>query len=164
MLFIGILISLPTHAAEVRKPVNAQELKQETVALGDNRFIIFSGTPDNNGQFGYTADLIKIEGGMPHYAPLFIEDYDVDSNTARLSYGVAFLCLSYHFDKPTNTFTYTGFDPDTNTRLQLTYKLDTDIFRLQEVESQKTPLCAKEPCTPLPPKTIFKAPTNAQTH
>ena len=60
-------------------------------------------------------------------------------------------------DKPDTGSTYTMLDPEDNSRFQLTYKLDTDIFKLQEVITQTPVPCPKEPCPMTPPKTIFKA-------
>ncbi len=150
------LLALPAHAATARKQMSEQDiLKQETVSLGNNRFLIYSGTAGEHGQYGYTVDLVKIEGGIPHFDPLFIEEYNPDINRSKLEYGVAFMCLSYHFDKADSSMTYTIEQEETHERLQLKYKLDVDIFKLQEVVSQKTGPCPKEPCTPTPPKTIF---------
>jgi hypothetical protein len=160
---IAALLSCAAYASEPHKPANPQDMKQETVALGDNRFIIFNGSPNADSEYGYTADLIKIENGTPHFDPLFIEEYDADNNASHLTYGVAFMCSSYRFDKATSTFTYTAVDPENKARLQLTYKLDVDIFKLQEVVSQKTASCEKEPCAPLPPTTLFKI-ADAKTH
>src|SRR4051812_15720583 len=84
------LFAFSAHAAEApRKAIPQQELtKQETVALGDNRFLIFSGTASDHGEYGYTIDLVKIEGGIPHFDPLFIEEYNPDTNRAKLEYGI----------------------------------------------------------------------------
>jgi len=159
-----IFLAFPAHAEDARKAPAQQDLmKQETVALGNNRFLIFSGTAGDKGQYGYTVDLVKIEGGIPHFDPLFIEEYNPETNKANLEYGVAFMCLGYRYDKADNSMTYTVED-ESKTRLQLKYKLDVDIFKLQEVDSQRTGPCPKEPCTPAPPKIVFTAAANAQTH
>ena len=162
LLILSLFIALPAQATETRKAMAQQDvIKQETIDLGNSRFLIFSGTANEHALYGYTVDLVKIENGIPHFDPLFIEDYNPETNQAVLGYGVAFMCLSYHFNKADNSMTYTMED-ENKTRLQLKYKLDVDIFKLEQVDSQ-TP-CAKEPCAPMPPKTIFKAATNAQTH
>lgn len=150
------------HATSARKAPSQQDIvKQETVALGNNRFLIYSGTAGELGQYGYTVDLVKIEGGIPRFDPLFIEEFNPETNQAKLEYGVAFLCSSYHFDKIANVMTYTVDIPQPRERLQLRYRLDTDIFRLEEVLSQKTAPCPKEPCAPLAPQTIYKGITHA---
>ena len=131
--------------------------------LGNNRFLIFSGTASERGQYGYTVDLVKIEDGIPHFDPLFIEEYNSETNQVKLEYGVAFMCLSYHFDKTDNSMTY-SFEDEAQNRLQLKYKLDVDIFKLDEVVSQKQGPCPQAPCAPSQPITIFKAVANAQTH
>jgi len=162
-LCIGAFLALPALAEAPRKALNTQDVtKQETVVLGNSRFLIFSGTLGDHGQYGYTVDLVKIENAIPHFDPLFMEEYNADTNTAKLEYGVAFMALSYHFDKADGTLTYTSLDPETNTRLQFKYTLDVDIFKLDEVVSQKTGPCPKEPCTPAPPKTVFKAVADAK--
>lgn len=158
LLCIALMLAFPALAAEpVRKALPQQELtRQETVALGSNRFLIFSGTSNGRGEYGYSVDLVKIDDGVPHFDPLFIEEYVRETNSANLSYGVAFMALSYRFDKADNTMTYTFSDEDTQTRYQLKYWLDVDIFKLREVISQT--MCPKEPCPPSLPKTVFKAP------
>ena len=162
LILAALSLTFPAQAAETRKAMQQQDVvKQETIDLGNSRFLIFSGTANEHALYGYTVDLVKIENGIPHFDPLFIEDYNPETNQAVLGYGVAFMCLSYHFDKADNSMTYTVED-ENKTRLQLKYKLDVDIFKLEEVVSQ-TP-CAKEPCAPTPPQTIFKAAADAQTH
>jgi hypothetical protein len=157
--------AFPAQAETARKAPQQQDItKQETVALGDNRFLIFSGTAAGGGQYGYTVDLVKIEDGIPHFDPLFIEDYNEDTNKAQLDYGVAFMALSYHFNKSDNTMSFTTEDEENHTRMQLNYKLDVDIFKLQKVVSQKIGPCPKKPCTPSAPTTVFKAVANAKTH
>jgi hypothetical protein len=159
---IATLCAAPASAASVRKQMPQQDIvRQETVPLGNNRFLIYSGTAGERGQYGYSVDLVKIEGGIPRFDPLFIEEYNPDLNSAKLEYGVAFLCSSYHFDKTNNSMTYTVEMQETSERLLLKYKLDVDIFKLEEVMSQKTGPCPKEPCTPSAPKTIYKGITNA---
>lgn len=152
------------NADTVRKPMPQQDIiKQETVSLGNNRFLIYSGTAGERGQYGYSVDLVKIEGGIPRFDPLFIEEFNPDINQAKLEYGVAFLCSSYHFDKINNSMTYTVELEETHERLLLKYRLDVDIFKLEEVVSQKTGPCPKEPCTPSAPKTIYKGITKPPT-
>lgn len=149
--------SLPAFATETVKPDDVT--RQETVSLGNNRFLIFSGTAAENKEYGYTVDLVKIEGGVPRFDPLFIEEYDAQRNAPNLSYGVAFFALNYHFDKASNTLDYTMIDRDDGTRWQFKYKLDVDIFKLQKVITQARTACAKEPCQPPPPEVVFSAAT-----
>ena len=71
LIVLLALTSLPVHAQEPRKSVNSEDItRQETVTLGDNRFIIFSGMA-NQKQYGYTADQVKIENGILHFDPPF---------------------------------------------------------------------------------------------
>jgi hypothetical protein len=150
-------VAAPAGPQPERKPVAQEDImKQETVALGNNRFLIFSGTAGERGQYGYTVDLIKIDGGIPRFDPLFIEEYNPDLNRARLEYGVAFMCTSYHYDRPANLLNFTIDLEDTGERLLLKYRLDVDILRLVEVMSQKTGPCPQAPCKPGVPRTIFK--------
>lgn len=131
--------------------------RQETIALGNNRFLIFSGTAGENKSYGYTVDLVKIENGIPRFEPLFMEEYDAGRNAARLEYGVAFFAQSYHYDKNAGTLDYTFIDPDDKTRTQYKFKLDVDILKLQEVVTQDKPDCAQPPCKPPLPKVVFNA-------
>jgi hypothetical protein len=145
------LLAAPAYAqtAPVQHDQVVQEQKQETVALGDNRFLIFSGSPGPI-QYIYSVDIVKIDGGIPHFEPIFMEDYDIDTNSYRLSEGAAFPATSYHFDKATGSLSYTAKDTQSEAQFQYSYHLDTDIFKLQGVLVQETPATA--------PKSLFKAP------
>jgi hypothetical protein len=158
-LAFATLLAWPALAEPVKNApakIKPEDItRQETVALGDNRFLIFSGTAGQEKHYGYTVDLVKIEDGIPRFDPLFMEEYDLDRNAARLEYGVAFMALSYRFDRNDGTFDYTVVDAEDQSRYQYKYKLDVDIFKLQEVITQAKAECAKEPCKPPPPKVVF---------
>ncbi len=161
-LLMALLLAAPTFAAgaprksPTQNAASSRELtKQETIALGANRFLIISGSAASNNAYGYTIDLIKLDNGIPHFDPLFMEEYAPETNTAHLEYGIAFMATSYNFDKAYETLTLTTDDFDTHTRYQLHYKLDVDIFKLLDVVSQA--ICDKTPCTPTTPKTVYTA-------
>ena len=143
---LALLIASPVNAA----PAKA-ERKQETVDIGNNHFLIFSGEP-NGTQYAYTTDMVVIQNGIPHLDPLFTEEYDIDSNSVNIGEGVAFLAENYHFDKAAHTLNYTSYDADRHTRFQFLYLLATDMMTLQQVIMQK-----EENGKPGQPKTIFKA-------
>ena len=145
--------TLPAQAAALTKV----ERKQETVELGNNRYIVFIGE-SNGTQFGYTADLIVTDKGVPHFEPIFTEEFDVDSRNINLSEGIAFQAESYHFDKITNMLDYTFTDSERHQRFQFKYHLDTDLFTLREVVMQKEETCEKPPCAQTTtPQVIYKA-------
>ena len=174
LLLIALWLSFPAYAqtppATVAAPAPAATKSdpntQETITLGNNRFLIFSGTASDipSHGYGYTIDLVKIDNGIPHFDPLFIEDFDLETKAPRLQYGVAFMATQYTFNKADNSMTYVTFDPETNAHLKLTYKLDVDIFKLQEAVGELPQPCAKDPCPPSAPQTLFKVSANAQAH
>jgi len=152
MFAILVLLALPnaTFAAEdpsAHKQEIIKNSKQETIPLGGNRFLIFSGSKGEY-QYAYSVDLVKIDGGVPKFEPLFIEEYDPGSNNVALSDGVGFGAESYHFDSKTNTLNYTSRDVADDQRLAFKYLLKDDTFLLQEVMAQ-----AKDGM----PETLFKA-------
>jgi hypothetical protein len=110
--------------------------KQETVALGGNRFLIFSGS-QGAYQYAYSLDLVKIDGGVPHFEPLFIEEYDPTTNSVALSDGVGFGAESYRFDTKTDTLSYTSRDVGDGPKLAFKYQLNGDTLTLQEVLTQE---------------------------
>ena len=118
---------------------------QETVAVSEGRFLIFVGAPSEK-QMGYTADLIKVENGIPTYLPLFIEEYDHDTNTTKLSYGVAFEAKSYHYNKAKHSLDINSLEPESEVQLNYHYTLDNDILHLQTVTTQDKN--CKKPCKP----------------
>ena len=146
LLALFVLIALPALAQTTAKP----ERKQETIELGNNRFLIFVGEPGATG-FAYTADMVVTNNGVPHFEPLFMEEYDADTNQAHLSEGVAFQAGSYHFDKNAGMLEYTAFDAEKNARYQCKYHFAVDMFTLQEVAMQKDDGLAGIP------KIIYKA-------
>lgn len=141
-----LCVALPAYAAAPAKP----ERIQETIDLGKNRFIIFMGEP-NDDLYAYTADLIVMKGGVPHFAPLFMEDYDSESNSVTLSEGLVFQAKSYHYDKANATLDITTEDAQKQSRVVYKYHLDNDIMKLQTVIWQKVggPSAA--------PKVLYKA-------
>ncbi len=139
---LALLLALFAFPAYAEDPA-ASERTQETIPVGDSRFLIFVGAPDD-GQIGYTVDLIKVDDGTPYYIPLFMEEYNHDTNTAQLSYGVAFEAVSYHYNKTEHTLDIRSIAPETKTRLDLHYTLDDDILHLQSVMSQ--PETCKKDC------------------
>ena len=146
LAILMLLITANAYAADYPKV----ERKQETVELGNSRFLIIAGEK-NYTQFAYTADLVVLEKGVPHFDPLFTEEYDVDTNTVHLSEGIAFQAESYHFDKGAKTFRYAVVDADKQARFQYKYRLDGDILKLSEVLMQN--ITDGQPGTP---KTIYK--------
>jgi hypothetical protein len=158
-LMLAMLCVLPANA----DPVARGERTQETTILGDNRFLIFVGSPDN-GQTGYTVDLIKIDNGIPYYVPLFMEEYDVDTGAVNLSDGVAFMAEHYRFDRAAGTLEYTSIDRGRHAHIRYKYKLNVDILTLQEVVGQKDGPCADPSCKTNMPRLLYKAKANAQTH
>lgn len=104
---------------------------QETIPVGDNRFLIYVGA-QNEDVIGYTVDMIKIDNGIPFYVPLFIEDYDIATNSVDLSYGVAFFAHNYIFERDTKIMTIKTFGKS-KTLYALRYRLDDDIFHLLSV-------------------------------
>ncbi len=143
------LAALLTLLASPALAQDAGERTQETVPVGEGRFLIFVGAPDG-AQSGYTADMIKVEDGTPYYIPLFMEEYDPETNTAKLAYGVAFEATSYHYDKDKKSLAIRNINGPN--RQDLTYALDNDILHLKTVTSQKSD-CKKD-CKP---KQLFKA-------
>lgn len=125
---VWLLVAFPAYAAQ-------PERTQETVDLGNNRFLIFVGEP-NETRYAYTADLVVLQNNIPHFEPLFAEEYDADNNTANLSEGLAFLAQNYHFDKNTSMLIYTYDDAKKHLRYVFKYLLVVDIFKLQEVVAQ----------------------------
>jgi|GEM_PF-4808340 len=157
---LATLLASPTFAAEDKatalEKIKAEDItRQETIALGNNRFLIFSGTAGEHKQYGYMVDLVKIENGTPRFDPLFMEEYVHELNASRLAYGVAFMAQNYRFDKSDNTLDFTVIDPEDHARYQYKYKLDLDILKLQEVITQAKAECAQEPCKPPAPKVVF---------
>lgn len=135
LLAVLLLCASPAHAEGERT--------QETVPVGEGRFLIFVGAP-TEAQMGYTVDLIKVEDGVPYYIPLFIEDYDAETNTAKLGYGVAFEAADYRFSKTEQTLDIQTLRPETKSKLLLHYTLDDDILHLQSVMAQ--PASCKTDC------------------
>ena len=160
-LILGILLGALPAVAEPTEP--PKERHQETISVGDNRFLIFVGAPGES-QDGYTVDLIKTENGVPHFDTLFIEDYDIDTRNVSISEGVAFQAISYHYDKATNMLDYTTIAPDIHVRYQYKYKFSGDRFLLQEVILQEDLPCPEQPCTPAKPEVIFTVADDAKTH
>jgi len=139
-----ILTTLPACAAE-------PERKQETVALGENRFLIFVAEPGGE-QFITTIDLIAIEDGIPHFEPIFTQGYDVEEDEINTSEGVAFQAASYHFDTATRILDYTVIDSEKQVRYRYTFHFEDDRFLLNEVTMQKD---SSEETTI--PKVLYKA-------
>jgi len=166
---LALLASFPAYGAEnpivaAEKEAMLRDMREETVDLGGNRYLIFSGSPGPN-QYIYSVDIITTKKGVPHIEPIFMEDYDLDTGSVALSEGAAFPEMSYHFDKKNNLLEYTSKDPQTSTHYQYKYLLSGDSFLLQEVLAQDAPSpCAKEPCPASPVKTLFKVQDNAKTH
>jgi len=149
-LTVLILFTIAPHSAWAEKQKYG-ERTQETIDVGEGRFLIFVGAP-TDGQVGYTVDLLKIEDGAPFYIPLFMEEYDPETNKAQLGYGVAFEAVSYRYNKAKKTLDIRTLNPETKTRLDLHYTLDEDILHLKTVTSQPQK-CAGETCKP---KQLFK--------
>ena len=124
-------VALPAYAAEPAKP----ERTQQTVELGNNRFLIFVGEP-NDDLYAYTADLIVLKNGIPHFEPLFMEEYDAESNAVNLSEGLVFQAKNYHYDKADSTLDITTEDAQKQNRFEYKYHLDTDIMKLKDVIMQ----------------------------
>jgi hypothetical protein len=125
----------------VATPVFAQtapraERRQETVELGNNRFLIFSGEP-NGEQHAYTADLIVIQNNIPRMEPLFAEEYVFATNSANITEGIAFIASDFNFDKSTQTLTFNTHDADRHARFTYKYTLAVDMLTLREVWGQK---------------------------
>ena len=133
-LLAALFLLAPLQAIAAEHPKS--ERKQETIELGNNRFLIFVGEP-NNSQFAYTADLVVTQNGVPHFEPLFTEEYDPDTNSVNLSEGIAFQAETYHFDKNTYTLDFTMMDTNKHVRYQYKYLLAVDMFTLQQVVMQK---------------------------
>ncbi|MBY0408352.1 MAG: hypothetical protein K2Q01_11735 [Rickettsiales bacterium] len=133
ILLLFLSFSLPAHA----ETQSYGERTQETVPVGDNKFLIFVGAPDAS-QSGYTADMIQIEEGIPFYVPLFMEEYDPESNTTQLGYGVAFQAISYDYNKMSKTLDIRTMDDERKKRYNLRYSLDTDILHLKKVTSEES--------------------------
>ena len=106
--------------------------KLDTVPMGNNEFMMFNGTFAAY-QYVYSIELIKIEGGTPHYEPLFMEEYDPKEKTVGLSDGTAFPAVSYHFDKASGVLDYTAKLEPEGAPLEYKYELKGDTFMLQEV-------------------------------
>jgi hypothetical protein len=143
-LFICLAAWL-AHPAYAKAPPLG-ERTQETIPVSKGKFLIVVGAPDES-QNGYTIDMIQVEEGIPYYIPLFIEDYDPDTNTAKLGYGVAFYAKDYSFNKKASTLDINTLSPDTTTRYHLHYTLDDDILHLQTVTTQPE-RCTGEACKP----------------
>lgn len=140
------------------RPVTAEttafgERTQETVPVGGGKFLIFVGATDGS-RIGYTVDMIQIQDGIPFYVPLFIEDYDADTNRAKLSYGVAFYANTYLYDRNTNIMEIKTIDAGSGKKYDLRYRLDGDIFHLLQVAASNGKGV---------PKIIFKATTATPT-
>lgn len=148
---LAVIAALLLPAPAPAETTQIGERTQETIPVGDSRFLIFVGAPDGR-QVGYTVDMIKIEEGIPFYVPLFMEEFDTETKTARLSYGVAFYAVSYHYDRAANLLNLKTVDDSTHTRYDYRYRLDNDIFHLQQVTRQDS-TCEKN-CKA---KTVFKA-------
>jgi len=163
------LASLPAIAAddtsiEQQKQEIIKNSRQETIALGNNRFLLFSGSK-SPFQYAYSIDLLRIEGGVPKLEPLFMEEYDIDSKKFTLSEGVGFPALSYHFDPASGRLDYNSRDVDATMRSAYKYKLVGDTFKLLEIAVQDTGDCADASCKNTPPKILFKTEgSNAKTH
>jgi hypothetical protein len=130
------------------------ERTQETIPVDATHFLIFVGAPDEK-QTGYTVDMIQIENGIPFYVPLFMEEFDAETAKVTLGYGVAFLASSYHYDKATGQLDIRTLDPQKHQRIDLHYKLDTDIFHLQQATSQSDAACTGNACKTIP-KVLYK--------
>ena len=160
--------SAPSYAGEIPVDVQKEAMlltkKQETIALGNNRFLIFSGSLNDDKQYGFTIDLVEIQNGTPRFDPLFMEDFDPETQKHTMSLGAAFFAQNYHYDKITNALNYTSVSSDNMSRLQYRYVLEGDTLTLNEVLSQKIIPCQQEPCKKALPQAIFKAGNNAQTH
>ncbi|MDE3037550.1 MAG: hypothetical protein KGJ21_03720 [Pseudomonadota bacterium] len=129
--------SLPTSAHDLaaQKQAMLADTRQETVALGGNRFLIFSGSKAAY-QYVYSIDLVEITGGAPHYDPLFIQEYNPATGKISLSSGVAFEATSYHFDTVSKTLNYTSIDAGNGPRLAYSYQLSGDTLVLEQVLAQ----------------------------
>ncbi|NBO19047.1 MAG: hypothetical protein EBV03_07470 [Proteobacteria bacterium] len=134
LLLATLLLPLPATA----QTQAFGERTQETIPVGNNRFLIFVGAPDGE-QTGYTVDLIQVQDGMPFYVPLFIEDFDPVKQAAKLSYGVAFFAKSYLYDRATNTMNIRATGSQTGSLIEMRYRLDGDIFHLLQVTSTTPP-------------------------
>lgn len=154
-------IALPAAADMAsKKAAMLKDWKQETVALGNNRFLIFSGTPGAY-EYVYGIELFQIDGGIPHIEPLFMQEFNPDTREMDLSEaGVAISAGSYHFDKADNMLSYTSRNAEGSMRYRYKYKLIGDTFNLEEVIMQEH--CADASCKSSPPEVIFKA--DAKTH
>ena len=164
------LAAFPAIAADDDASIQQQKQeilknsKQETIALGNNRFLLFSGTK-SPFQYAYSIDLIKTEGGVPKMEPLFMEEYDIDSKKFTLSEGVGFAAQYYHFDVASGRLDYTARDIDEKTRFAYKYRLAGDTLKLLEIATQDTGDCTDASCKNAPPEIIFKAEEkHAQTH
>lgn len=153
LLLLFALIATPA----VAETQSYGERTQETIPVGDNRFLIFVGAPDGT-QVGYTVDMLKIDDGIPYYIPLFMEEFNHDTKKPELSYGVAFQAATYHYDKEKQILDFRTLEPETKTRTDYKYKLDTDILHLKLVTTQSD-TCSKN-CHS---KQLFRAaPTEAE--
>lgn len=146
-LLLAYLLLLAAPALAQTQPFG--ERTQETVPVGNGRFLIFVGAPDEK-RTGYTVDLIQVSDGIPFYVPLFIEDFDAETGGVHLSYGVAFFAKSYTYDRATNHLTIKADSvTDSATHYEMRYRLDGDIFHLQ----QATAISGNSAV----PKLLFKA-------
>ncbi len=153
-LIAALTLALPASAdAEAQKEAILKDFKQETVALGNNRFLIIDGGPATY-EYVYGFDMIRLENGVPKREPLFMQAFDAETRTSGLSEGVAISALNYNFDKNDSTLTYTSRSADNTMRYRYRYTLDGDMFLLEEVIGQEQ--CEKPGCTPKPPFFIFR--------
>jgi hypothetical protein len=159
LLFI-ILCGLYAQPA-LAEAMSYGERTQETIAAGNNRFLIFVGAPDGE-QSGYTVDMIKIQDGMPFYIPLFMEEYDTDTHRINLGYGVAFQAAAYTYSKASGMLDFKTIEPEKGVRYDFRYKLIDDIFKLQQVTVQHAAPCKGDACKTMLPKVLFKLADNAK--
>lgn len=171
LALLALLLPFNAFAAEDSAPTGEAEdanmpksppgqRQQETVALGGNRFFIFSGMPNEHYITGYTIDLIKVDNGVPHFDTLLAEDFDVATNMFSRSEGMAFFATSYHYDKASGQLDYTTYPHGSDTVYMYKYHFAGNTFKLDEVVSQKP--CPKTPCKDNEPKVIYKADQHAK--
>ena len=127
----------PAHAetAVEQKQAMLADTRQQTAALGGDRFLMFSGSKAAY-QYVYSIELISTAGGTPHYDPLFIEEYDPATGKVSLTNAVAFEAINYHFDIPSKTFHYTSIDAGDGPKLSYIYRFSGDTLKLEQVMAE----------------------------